>query len=353
MARPLPQLETITDLIWIQTSFLGDIILQTAAFVLIRKLYPSLRQHLITTPLGAKALADHPALESLVVFDKRGRPLYQAIQLVKKSLRPCDPATSVTLQAHRSTRSSLLAWALGLPSVTYEETSLSCLATARVPRVAVFHESQRLGLLLEPLGLRREAMQGALPELPGFSSQHVLDLLKPFGSTRLVAMAPGSVWATKRWPIDYYIHLGRTLLTLNDTALLILGSQDEKLDAAKLETGLGAEVGRCLNLAGKTSLDELRSLYPRLTLLISNDSSPLHYASAFGVPSLAIFGSTVPAMGFGPLARHSRIAGLELACRPCSDHGPKSCPLGHFNCMNQLEPAQVSQIALDMLANLA
>jgi heptosyltransferase-2 len=78
-----PNLETVRNIIWIQTSFLGDIILQTAALNYVREQHPSIRQYLITTPLGAKALGGHPALDKIVVFDKRGRSMRQALQSVK------------------------------------------------------------------------------------------------------------------------------------------------------------------------------------------------------------------------------------------------------------------------------
>ncbi|MCX6129639.1 MAG: glycosyltransferase family 9 protein [Proteobacteria bacterium] len=348
----LPQLETLSDLIWIQTSFLGDIVLQTAALDFVRKRYPLLRQHLITTPLGAKALAKHPSLDSLVVFDKRGLSMRQAIRNVRHELRHCHRSSTVILQAHRSARSSLLAFALGLPRVTYEETRLAWLAHRRVSRVAVLHETLRLGLLLEALGARREDLAGILPSLPVHKSPLLEASLQKYGQARLLGIAPGSVWATKRWPVEYFIELGRELLKSSDVVLVILGSQDEQATAATLEQGLGTDKNRCLNLAGKTSLDDLRALYPRLSLLISNDSSPLHYASAFQVPTLAIFGATVPAMGFGPRSALSRVAQIDLACRPCSDHGPMRCPLGHFDCMKKLQPALVGRMALEILSEI-
>jgi heptosyltransferase-2 len=143
--------------------------------------------------------------------------------------------------------------------------------------------------------------------------------------------------------------MARILLEKTDRTLVILGSQDEQAAAAEMEEGLRDHAPRVINLAGKTSLDDLRGLYPQLDLLVSNDSSPLHYASAFQVPTLAIFGATVPGLGFGPLAPRRMVAEVELACRPCSDHGPQECPLGHFKCMRTLAPERVASMALELL----
>jgi heptosyltransferase-2 len=246
-------------------------------------------------------------------------------------------------------RSSLLASALGFYTVTYEESRLSFLADRCVPRVAVLHETQRISLLLEPLGARREQLFVSRPSLQPAAGALVDDIRLRTRGHGLVGVAPGSVWGTKRWPVAHFIQMSRLLLENTNHILLILGSQDEQLAAASMEHGLSAYASRVINLAGKTSLDDLRGLYPQLDLLVSNDSSPLHYASAFQVPTLAIFGATVPALGFGPLAPKRLVAEVDLGCRPCSDHGPQECPLGHFKCMKTLLPERVAGMALGLL----
>jgi heptosyltransferase-2 len=90
-------------------------------------------------------------------------------------------------------------------------------------------------------------------------------------------------------------------------------------------------------------------LLSRAQALVSNDSLPLHLAQATGTPTVAIFGPTVPAFGFGPTGPHDRVVELTgLACRPCSRHGPMQCPLGHHRCMQDLEAVRVLE-ALDAI----
>jgi heptosyltransferase-2 len=77
-------------------------------------------------------------------------------------------------------------------------------------------------------------------------------------------------------------------------------------------------------------------------VLVTNDSAPQHLASARGTPTVTLFGPTVPAFGFGPLAPGSVTLGVEeLACRPCDPHGPERCPLGHWRCMRELSVERV------------
>jgi heptosyltransferase II len=78
-------------------------------------------------------------------------------------------------------------------------------------------------------------------------------------------------------------------------------------------------------------------LLQRAAALVTNDSAPLHLATAVGTPVIALFGPTVPEFGFGPRRPGDLTLGRgELPCRPCSRHGPQVCPLKHHRCMRDL-----------------
>jgi heptosyltransferase-2 len=340
--------------VWIQTAFLGDLVLTTAAIRLLAQQRPELQQFMVTTPLGSDLFQGVKELTETIVFDKEKSSLLQSFRRVKESLSKlgCEQDNTVTLQAHRSFRSSLLSRYLGYYTITYRQTNFAFLANMRIERVATFHEVQRIALLLTGLGIEREClstMRPCLDPLPllGTEAWHE-KILKATG--KVLAIAPGSVWGTKMWPIEYYQQLVQKLGTHQNFSILLLGSKKERWLTDQLV--LSGDVDRTINLAGKTTLDDLRRVYPRLNLLVSNDSSPIHFASAFGVPTLALFGATVPAMGFGPLAPGSKTMGVKgLSCRPCSDHGPKVCPKGHFKCMLDLKVEDVYQRCLTMLSD--
>ena len=157
---------------------------------------------------------------------------------------------------------------------------------------------------------------------------------------KLIAIAPGSVWGTKRWTREGYLEVAKSLTQLAGVGLILLGGKGETVDTAAIAAGLSNNKD-VWDLAGKTTLDDLRGIYPNLSLLVANDSSAVHYASSFNVPTVAIFGATIPEMGFGPKAEKSETLELDLECRPCSDHGPKVCPLKHFKCMRGLKAADI------------
>ncbi len=333
----------LAEIVWLQTSFIGDIVLTTAAMALAKQMWPNRRQHLITTKVGAQILRDAPELASCHVFDKTGKGTWAAMSAVKRSLvASLGGRKAILLRAHRSTRSMLLARTLGLPEITYKESSLSSLAWRRVSRVAVFHEAHRLAMLLEPLGVPRAEICGAMPKLQALALDEESDWQRELKKHQgpIVAVAPGSVWGTKRWLPTHFAELIQRFSQIPTAKVVLLGSSAELDVAHEIAAILGSSTD-ILNLVGKTSLDDMRRIFPRTRLLIANDSSPVHYASAFGVPTVAIFGATIPAMGFGPLAEGSRTVGVDLSCRPCSDHGPQVCPRGHFQCMRNLTVDEV------------
>jgi lipopolysaccharide heptosyltransferase II len=98
-----------------------------------------------------------------------------------------------------------------------------------------------------------------------------------------------------------------------------------------------------VSAAGALSLRASAALIQRASVLVTNDSAPLHLATAVGTPIIALFGPTVPEFGFGPRRAGDVALGQNgLACRPCSKHGPRVCPLGHHRCMREISVETVA-----------
>lgn len=155
-----------------------------------------------------------------------------------------------------------------------------------------------------------------------------------------VFIAPGSVWATKMWTAEGFAEVGRHFVKKGHT-VYFTGSPSESALCEKLVS----EVPGSMNLAGKTSLVELHALFSQGQLVISNDSSPIHLAAMAGVPCVGIFGATTLSLGYRPWSNNSKVAQIEMKCRPCGLHGHKECPLGHHRCMRDLSSAEVIRLA--------
>ena len=154
-------------------------------------------------------------------------------------------------------------------------------------------------------------------------------------SAGFTAVAPGSIWGTKRWP--YYPALVASI----PGPVVVIGGRGDSALAAEI---VAAAPTRAWSAAGELSLRESAALLRRARALVTNDSAPLHLATAVDTPVVALFGPTVPEQGFGPRGSRSLALGhAGLRCRPCSAHGPEVCPLGHHRCMRELAAETVAE----------
>lgn len=164
--------------------------------------------------------------------------------------------------------------------------------------------------------------------------------------SRRVFLAPGSVWATKRWTVDGYATLARALLA-DGYQVELVGSGGER----ELCDGIAAQVPDLKNHAGKTSLSELVALFRTGAVLVCNDSGAMHAAAVAGLPTVAIFGPTVLAQGFRPWQNRALVVQRELGCRPCGKHGAKQCPIGTHECMKAITADDVRRAFDRLLSN--
>lgn len=334
----------LSNTLVIQTSFLGDVVLTTP---LIAHLAQSGSVDVVTTPAAAPLLAGNPSVRRVIPYDKRGtasglKGLMRAAALVRSADRE---ATAYLAQG--SWRSAALAVAAAYKHrVGFNTSAGRWLYTRRLTHRPEQHHAERLLRLAmgEDATIAPDTLTPSLfPS--GQDCDAVNELILDQGATydRLIALAPGSVWATKRWP--GYPELARALASHG--RMVIIGSAADR----ELATAIRAVLPDAIDTTGRLGLLASAELIRRAKLLVTNDSLPQHLASAMGTPTVTIYGPTVPGFGFGPLAPRSATVGHEfLDCRPCHPHGPAQCPLGHHRCMRDLAVADVLSRTLSALA---
>lgn len=346
-------MDFMKSITWLHTGFIGDLVLLSAALDAVEQLLPDSRQTLVTNPAGGAVFDGDTRLKQTIVVNKRKDSVWE----LRRKLRSLtvDAKDQTFIQVHGSVRSSLLLLGQSGTRITYEETPLAW-GAAKKPRVAVLPEHQRVLVLLEALGLSREKLFAFKPRLQTWAlvPEAMQTVLK--GPRKLFGLAPGSVWGTKRWPKEYFAILAQKIIAHSDMDVVLMGAHNERELCRDVEVQLQSlQVAdkRIHNWAGKTSIQEMRAVIPQFSMILANDSAPLHFASAFNIPTLAFFGATVPGMGFGPVADRALILENEaLACRPCSIHGPPRCPLGHFQCMMAVTPDKIWPKVLEFMVRL-
>jgi heptosyltransferase-2 len=318
----------------IQTAFLGDVVLTTPLLAALAETHGPV--DVLVTPAAAPLLTSHPAVRRVIRYDKRGRDAgLSGFRRLGAELRAGSYARAYL--PHRSWRSAALALLARVPErVGFADSPAAITYTTRVTRAPTGHEVERL------LALAGRRTRPAPPVSLGLTAEDETAAERWLAARGIppgfTAIAPGSIWGTKRWP--YYPALAAAL----DGPLVVVGGGD---DVPLADQVVAAAPGRAWSGAGELDLRTAAALIARARVLITNDSAPLHLATAVGTPVVAVFGSTVPEQGFGPRGSRSLALGhAGLGCRPCSAHGPQVCPLGHHRCMRELPVETVAEATI-------
>lgn len=316
----------------IQTAFLGDVVLTTPLLAALAERHGPV--DVVTTPAAAPLLENHPAVRHVIPYDKRGRDR-GLTGIMGLARRIAAARYEVAYLPHRSLRSAALAFLARVPSRVGFDDGWPLLYTETRRRPRTGHEIDRLlGLAGAPAGAHPPTLHPQAED-----ERAVEQYLTDAGiAGDFVALAPGSIWGSKRWP--YYGELASRLA--EHLAVVVVGGPEDASLGRSIAEAVRRTGGRVLDACGRLTLLQSAALIGRARLLVTNDSAPLHLASAVGTRVVALFGPTVPEFGFGPIGEDDLALGLtELACRPCSDHGPPTCPLGHHRCMRELRVSTV------------
>jgi heptosyltransferase II len=235
---------------------------------------------------------------------------------------------------------------------------------AGIPRRSGYHGEGRWLLLNQrlPNPAGRPPMVAFYSALAGATASaderpHLLfDPTTEQGALRLAGVARGAYWVfaagaeygpAKCWPAAHYATLARRLFERDGLPVLLLGSGKE---ASLCDQISQAAPGACRVLAGQTSLRDAMALIGAARGVVSNDSGLMHVAAAFGVPQVAVFGSTSPEHT-PPLNPRARVLWLkdelQLDCMPCFE---RSCRFGHTRCLVEVAPARVEAALAQALA---
>ncbi len=338
VTEPTPRhREAFGKILVIQTAFIGDAILVEPLVRKTAESFPQAKIDVLVIPAAAELFAHHPHVDRVIAYDKRGRERGVAgfLNLLGR-LRARD--YDLALVPHRSFRSALLARLSRIPlRIGFDRSAAPVLLTDRVHYVRDRHEILRNLSLLQPLGISAGFFR---PELYLQDDEREKAARLVPGAERIIALAPGSVWATKRWPVAAFARLKEKILAEPDSAVVLIGGGEDKPLCREIAAG---DNPRVIDLCGKLSLRESCAVLERCSALVTNDSAPTHLGLAANTRVITLFGATVPEFGFYPHGEGNRSVEppIALDCRPCGIHGGNTCPRKTFDCMRSITPQQV------------
>ncbi|MCX6149394.1 MAG: glycosyltransferase family 9 protein [Ignavibacteriales bacterium] len=330
----------------IQTAFIGDAVLTLPMLQKLKETFPDCQLDVICNPVTEEIFLASPFVNSVIVYDKRGKQksFFQLLKFVK-IIRNKHYTRIYSL--HRSFRSALIVM-LSNVRETYGFTNSSFRYVYKnlTPYNLNHHEVKRD---LDLIGFDSSNEKWKI--LPIISVNEVIKknvetFLLDFKDKNLVAVAPGAVWETKKYPAEYFSELIKFLKDNNFTVVLI-GSQSDSSLCENIATKFD---GGVISSAGKFSVPGTVQLLRSCELLITNDSAPTHFAMAANIPAITIYCSTIAGFGFYPYTKNScTISYNELKCKPCGIHGYKSCPIKTFDCAHKLEIEKIKKQIMNIL----
>ncbi len=323
MAELEPQ--NIRQILVIQTAFIGDAILATAVLEKLHAHYPEAAIDFLVRKGNESLFVGHPFLRSVLVRDKKsgkGKSLWKVLRAVRQQ------RYNVVVNLHRFASSGIIAAFSGAGHVCgFDKNPFSWRYDCKVPHVIGTqpgspHEVDRNQSAIAHL----TDSKAAKPKL--YPSRDDFDAVR--NDAPYISIAPTSVWFTKQWPAEKWVALIQAIEPTISIALLGAATDREVCEGIAQASGHP----QVLVLAGKLSLLQSAALMRGAIMNYVNDSAPMHLCSAMDAPVTAIYCSTVPEFGFGPLSTVSRVVETTepLDCRPCGLHGFKDCPKGHFRC---------------------
>ena len=316
----------------IKPSAIGDIVHALPAAARLRRLWPQAHLSWLATPACAGLLEGHPMIDQVILFDRRGMARWwrswrsaSAVRALSRRLKEGRFDLVVDLQG--LFRSGYLAFKTGAPVrvglASAREGAGLFYTHAIDDSPADRHAIDRCLDVTRALG----CPDGPVEFVFGVNDADrsaAAEMVKGIG--RFAALLPGTNWSTKRWPAAHFAELARLLRERLGLQSVVAGGGD----AAEL-AGL---IPGAVNLAGRTTLNQLTALLERADLVVANDSGPMHIASALGRPLVALFGPTHP-VRTGPYGRPDTVLRLAMPCAPCYS---RSCC--HQSCLRWLTAEQ-------------
>jgi lipopolysaccharide heptosyltransferase II len=330
------------NVLLLQTSFLGDTVLTLPLIGELKRRFPVKKLTLLCQPQSRDLLQDHPAIDEIIVDDKRKADRGWAGLRAKASALKAKGFT-LALTPHKSLRSALLLYWAHIPCrVGFRQSKGWFFFQHRVARDPRRHDVERNLGILQAVGVNIEDCERTL-DLPVSEAvreavNQKLRVLGINGNELVVGVNPGSVWPTKRWSTSGFAGLILLLKKHLRCQILLFGGPEDAAVVADVQRRCG---GAVISLVNQISLRELPAAISRCAVFVTNDSGPMHVAVGRKVPTVAIFCATTPELGFYPYSADAVVIQRGLSCRPCASHGGRRCPLGHAHCISQIPPEKV------------
>ena len=320
----------------IQTAFIGDVVLATGIIEKLSTYYPEAKIDFILRKGNEGLLVNHPKIRQLIIWDKTKNKFGNLLKILNQVRRT---RYDKVINVQRFAATGLLTGFSGAKqTIGFDKNPMSFLFGRKIKHIisaggTVRHEIERNNDLVADFTDQVAFRPRLYPARADF------DFVLKYKTRTYITVSPASVWFTKQYPKEKWISFLKKLP--GDLGIYFLGGPGDKLLAEEIKEAITKS--QVENLCGKLTFLQSAALMNDATMNYVNDSAPMHFASAMNAPVTAIYCSTLPLFGFGPLSDQSHIIEIPepLYCRPCGLHGRSACPEGHFFCAYKIRDEQL------------
>jgi predicted lipopolysaccharide heptosyltransferase III len=329
------------NILVIKLRYVGDVLLATPVLRALREQFPDARLTMAVNRGTEDVLKWNPDVNEILVVERSG---WSEQMRFLRALR--RRAFDCVLDLTDGDRSAILAWASGVPfriGMNEEHRWRGLLYTTVVKvKPGVAHRVEQDLQILHGLGIEPKVTTPVLKTSPG-DDREAARLLQDIGvggeggsssSPLLIMLQPGARYWFKAWPAEQFAELADRLAAWCRARVLIGGGPDERELAESIR---GRASSAPSVVAGRTTLLQYAALLNRCALFVGNDNGPMHMAAALGVPVVALFGPSDPAV-WGPRGGRAEILYKGLDCRRCFH---PTCDRGEQSCMRQIRVDEV------------
>jgi ADP-heptose:LPS heptosyltransferase len=316
--------ERIRKILFITLSNIGDAVLTTPSLDLLRRFFPHAHITVMVGPRAAEIFEDHPHIDRLILYDKHATFRDKLSLILHLKAEKYDLVVDL--------RNTLI-------PLFIQPRFSTPLFRKKVEGHAVKRHLERL----HSIGIAGKC-GFVLPSRE--EDEKIIDRLLASSewdkASRLIVINPSAANRLKRWDLLKFKALADQLKFIKGISIAVTGPKSDEKEFQEI-----FPESEWMNLTGKLTLMQLKSLLARATLFITNDSGPMHMAVAVKTPVLALFGPTDPQI-YGPLGSQHRVIRLEeLPCSPCMKG---FCRIQTHDCMKNLEVQRVFETACQMLS---
>jgi len=322
-----PDKKKIRSILFLTLSNLGDIILTTPVLEMLHDEFPEASIDVITGGAGLEIFTQHPAVREVSAYRKKRKILERLSEVIALRKKKYDLVVDL--------KNTLIPYLVGAKY----HTKLSLLKERNVR-----HKKDEHLLKLTAMGIEPSSHASFFIPCGDDEKRFIREVTDSSSGKRIVVINPGAKSHLKRWGAKKYAELSDRLISELGCRVFVTGNQDDREVVGEFKS-FSREVST--DLSSKTSVGSLAELMKRSSLVITNDSAPLHVASATNTPTLAIFGPSDDRK-YGPLAEKSVTVKPKMECRPC---GRALCNNGPAEgCIIDVEVEEVFEKAKEMLA---